>query len=987
VDEQQREHIRDDLKGIVKGELLFDDLSRALYSTDASIFQIQPLGVAVPRDEEECQALVRYAAEHQVPLVPRGAGTGLAGESLGGGLIVDLSRYFRAILDVGSDTVRVQPGVVYADLNARLAQIGRRFAPDPASGAQCTIGGMLATNASGAHALRHGYTRDHVASLRVVLDTGEAEAVAQFPFQLPNPDAKALGRSFRFYNPSSRLATIVPAVADLLAEHAGLIAENQPRTRFNRCGYGLHDVLTAEHLDLARLLVGSEGTLGLFTAATLRTIPLPEGRALVLLGFGSLDAALRAAQRALPGQPSACDLLDRRLLSLARGSNGAAASLVPAAAEAVLLVEYESETATGAREQAAQLVDHLYRTERLALYAVAASETDEIGRLWHLREQALPNLYGLRGGPQPVALVEDVGVPPENLAEYLRKVQDILQRHETTASFLVHAGAGQVHTRPFLDLQRPDHVSKLWVIAEEIHSLALDLGGTVSTQHGTGLARTPWVARQYRKLYPVFRELKSIFDPRQLFNPGKIVGPNPGMPAWPLRRNPPETAEPAHTLLRWQPGAVRIESLSCNGCGHCRTERPHQRMCPLFRATHGEAATPRAKANLLRHLLQEGEDSRRLAASDVREVADLCVNCKMCAVECPAHVNIPKLMLEAKAANVAEHGLDRSDWVLARTESFAALGSAFAFLANAALASRTARWLLEKLFGVSRRRRLPGFAARSFLRQAQRRGWTRPPRAAGPRVAYFVDTFANYNDPQIAVAVVAVLRHNGVAVYVPPEQHGCGMAPLAYGDVETARETAQHNVRILADLAREGYQILCAEPTAAVMLRHDYLDLVEDPDAQLVAERTVELTAFLGDLHREGRLRTDFRPLPLAVGHHVPCHLKALGRPPAGPELLALIPDLRVRTIDVSCSGMAGTFGLKAENYAVSLEAGRPMLDELRHPRVLFGSTECSTCRLQMEDGSGKRTLHPAQYLALAYGLMPEVRRRLEAPIRELVLR
>jgi FAD/FMN-containing dehydrogenase/Fe-S oxidoreductase len=987
VDEQQRERIRDDLKGIVRGELLFDELSRALYSTDASIFQIQPLGVATPRDEADLQALVRYAAENQVPVVPRGAGTGLAGESLGGGLIVDLSRHFRAIWEVGSDTVRVQPGVVHADLNARLAEIGRRFAPDPASGAQCTVGGMVATNASGAHALPHGYTRDHVASLRVVFDTGEAAEVARFPFQVANSGAPASGRGFRFENPTGRLAHIVPAVANLLAEHAASIETSRPRTRFNRCGYLLHDVLTADHLDLARLLVGSEGTLGLFTEATLRTIPLPESRAVVLLGFASVDAALRATQRALTSQPSACDLLDRRLLSLARGSNGEVASLVPAAAEAVLLIEFESTTATGAREQAAELVDHLYHTERLALYAAAASESEEISRLWRVREQALPNLYGLRGGSQPVPLVEDVGVPPEHLADYLRRVQDILQRHETTASFLVHAGAGQVHTRPFLDLRRPEHVSKLWVIAEEVHSLALDLGGTVSTQHGTGLARTPWVARQYRKLYPVFRELKAIFDPHQLLNPGKIVGPNPGMSAWPLRRYPSEMAEPARTLLRWPPGAVRSEIVSCNGCGHCRTGLPQQRMCPLFRATHDEAATPRAKANLLRHLLQEGDSVRRLAASDVREVADLCVNCKMCAAECPAHVNIPKLMLEAKAINVAEHGLDRSDWVLARTETFAALGSAFAFLSNAVLASRTARWLLEKLFGVSRRRRLPGFAPRSFLRQAQRRGWTRPLRSSGPRVAYFVDTFANYNDPQIAEAVLAVLRHNGVAVHVPPEQRGCGMAPLAYGDVETARESAQHNIRILAELVREGYQILCAEPTAAVMLRQDYLDLVDSPDAGLVAQRTVELTAFLWDLHRQGRLRTDFRPLPLAIGHHVPCHLKALGGPPAGPELLALIPDLRVHTIDVSCSGMAGTFGLKAENYRVSLEAGRPMLDELRRPRVLFGSTECSTCRIQMENGSGKRTLHPAQYLAFAYGLLPDVRRRLEAPIRELVLR
>ena len=409
-------------------------------------------------------------------------------------------------------------------------------------------------------------------------------------------------------------------------------------------------------------------------------------------------------------------------------------------------------------------------------------------------------------------------------------------------------------------------------------------------------------------------------------------------------------------------------------------------MCPIFRATHEEAATPRAKANLMRRLLQPDADPTRLAAADVRAVADLCVNCKMCAVECPAHVDVPKLMLEAKAANTARHGLDRADWAMARTELFARLGSALAPFTNPLLASRTVRWLLEKLFGVSSRRRLPAFAPRSFLRNAWRRGWTRRPRSARPRVAYFVDVFANYNDPEIAEATVAVLHHNGVEVYVPPGQIGCGMAPLAYGDVDTARETVQHNLRLLADLAREGWPILCSEPTAALMLRQDALDLLDDPDARLVASQTVECTAFLWDLHAEGRLKTDFRRIDASVGHHVPCHLKALGRPPAGPDLLRLIPGLRVHTIDVNCSGMAGTYGLKAANYATSLAAGRPMLEEMARPRVLFGSTECSTCRMQMEDGAGKRTLHPVQYLALAYGLMPELAGRLTTPIRGLVL-
>jgi FAD/FMN-containing dehydrogenase/Fe-S oxidoreductase len=1004
VDESQREHIYDDLKGVVKGELLFDDLSRALYSTDASIFQVQPLGVVVPRDEEDVQALVRFAAENKVPLVPRGAGSGLAGEALGSGLIVDMSRHFRAIVETGPDTVRVQPGVVYRHLAAHLAKVGRFFPPDPASGAQCTIGGMLATNASGAHALRYGYTRDHVASLRVVLDTGDAvaasrharwpapldpsAAVPPHPFLLSPRGRGERGEGGGDNSPKSegrrQLEDIILAVSNLLEQNGDLIRSHQPRTRFNRCGYLLDGLLTEGSLDLARLLVGSEGTLGLFTEATLRTLPLPGGRSLVMLGFDSLEAALRATHQVLEHRPAACELIERRLLTLMRGSDAASvATLVPPAVEAVLLMEFETETSQDARDAAIRMVDHLHGTERLAMLAVPAFEPEEIDRLWKIRESALPSLYGLRGGAHPIAFVEDVGVPVEELPAYLRRVQEILQQHETTASFLVHAGTGQVHTRPFLDLQRSKDVAKLEALAEEIHGLALGFGGTVSTQHGTGLARTPWVARQYGQLYPVLQELKAIFDPKQIFNPGKIIASDPGR-VWPLRRNP--LPDPNHWHLRWQPAEAQTECGNCNGCGQCRTEAPGQRMCPLFRATHTEAATPRAKANLLRHLLQEGADSKLLSSDEVREVADLCVNCKMCAFECPAHVNIPKLMLEAKAANVAEQGLSRSDWVLARTESFAAVGSFFSAFVNAALSSRSVRWVLEKLFGVSRERRLPRFASRSFLDLAAQRGWTRPPRSSRPRVAYFVDIFANYNDPLIGEAVVKVLRHNGFEVCVPPGQQGCGMAALAQGDIETARETAQSNLRILADLARENFMIVCSEPTAALMLRHDCLDLLDDPDARLVAERTVELTSFLWDLHLQGKLRTDFQPVDFSVGHHVPCHLKALGRPAAGPLLLALIPGLRVHTIDVSCSGMAGTFGLKAENYRVSLEAGRPMLEELARPRVLFGSTECSTCRLQMEDGGRKRTLHPVQYLALAYGLMPELAQRLKEPIRDLVL-
>jgi Fe-S oxidoreductase len=409
-------------------------------------------------------------------------------------------------------------------------------------------------------------------------------------------------------------------------------------------------------------------------------------------------------------------------------------------------------------------------------------------------------------------------------------------------------------------------------------------------------------------------------------------------------------------------------------------------MCPIFRAAPRELAAPRAKANLLRHLLEEGPPGRQLGSDDVRAVADLCVNCKMCAHECPAHVNVPKLMLEAKAAHVAEHGLDRSEWFFARLGRFIRLGSAVPLLANFAVGNRALRWLLDKVFGLSAQRRLPRLARRSFLSRAKRRGWTQRPDGSRPWLAYFPDLYVNYVDPQIGEAAVLVLRHHGYDVFIPPQQQGSGIEALAHGDAESARESARFNIRILADLAREGIPIVCSEPSAALMLRQDYLDLIDDRDARLVAEQTVELTTFLGALQRQGRLRTDFEPLTLAVGHHVPCHVKALGAP-EGAGLLRLIPALRVHDIDVSCSGMAGTFGLKTANYETSLAAGWPMLAELEKSGAAFGATECSSCRMQMEEGARKRTLHPVQFLALAYRLVPEVRQRLEEPIRDLVLR
>ena len=978
--------LADDLRGLFRGRLLLDSWSRRLYATDASPFEVVPAGVAVPADADDLAALVRYCHEHLMPLTARGAGTGVAGESLGPGLVVDLSVNFRRIIEVTTDAVTVEPGVVLAELNAALARYGRRVAPDPASAATCTAGGMVATDASGGNAFRHGYTRDYVAGLDVVWDTGERATVGG-----NSPD------------PGPRTAELLEETAAVLDRSRELIAAN-PRPRFDRCGYRLDGTLTGRGPDLARLLVGSEGTLGFVTRVTLRTVPLAGGTAVALLGFPTLEAAVRAGLDLRAAGPVGCDLLDRRLLSLSRASGS---GVIPPAVGAALVVTFEGDTEREAAERCWGAVERLRAAHVLMTLAEPTADPAAAARIRGVREAAVAGLYALGKGPRPVAFVEDVGVPADRLPAFLTRTQDVLQRFELTASFLVNALTGQVHTRPLVDLDSPADRAKLWPVAEAVHALALELGGTVSTQHGTGIARTPWVERQAGPLMPVYRELKRIFDPKDLLNPGKIVGPDPRRPAWPLRAgagirdsgsraeneegkttaaDAPSSPNPASRiptpLLVWRGTTPDAEAARCTGCGDCRPRAGRDRMCPVFHATGLEAATPRAKANLVRALSSPDE----LASDEVRAVAELCVNCKMCRDECHARVDVPKMMLEAKAAHHAERGLDRADWVLARTESFAAVGSHFAPVVNGLLGRRSVRWVLEKLFGLSRRRRLPAFALRSFVRRARGQGLTRkPPPGRGDRVALFVDVFPAYNDPLIAEAAVAVLRHNGVQVYVPPRQVGCGMAALSVGDAETAREAAVRNVRVFADLVREGYRVVCPEPTAALMLSQDYLDLLDDPDAAALAANTTELTTYLLGLHRAGRLSTRFRPLDLTLGHHVPCHLKALRGPAAGPELLALIPGVRVRTIDVSCSGMAGPWGLKAKNYAASLAAGGKMLAELDRPGVLYGSTECSTCRVQMQEGTGKRTLHPVQYLAYAYGLLPEIGAKLRRPLGDLV--
>ncbi len=994
----ERQRIEEDLRGQIAGDVRCDDLTVQLYASDASIYEIAPLGVVRPRTLEDVVATVRYAAENKISIHARGSGSGLAGESLGHGLVIDFSRYMRRVLDVSEDSVRVQPGVVLGDLNRRLAKRGRVFGPDPANRHVTTLGSVIAVDASGSHWPVYGSARQHVESLQVVLASGE---VAEFSRHSYSASGSA---------PSSTAEQLAAGVDQIVRKYEGPIRDCQPRSLVNRCGYQLGDIRSDQQIDLARLLAGSEGTLALITEATLRTSAIAPHIGSVLLFFDSLDKAAHAAIELAAIQPSACDLMDRRHLSLARESDPRYELLIPQAAEAVLLVEYMAPTLLELREQLAATAQLLQNKTKLASGSYEAADLYDHQMLWQMAQHYVPTLYRLKGSTRPIPIIEDVAIPPESLPDFLVRLQQTLKHERVTASLFGHAGHGQLHIRPFLDLANQNDVRKMESLAERLYADVWDLGGTISGEHSDGLSRTPYVAKQYGPLAEAFVELKSLFDPNQILNPGKIVS-LPGMKStdnlrrvsYPLldtlalgsddtnstsQSSTPKPGLPRVELqLDWQPEEMAHAARACNGCAACRTHDEESRMCPIFRFTPREEASPRAKANLARGILTGTLAPGTVFEDACKEIADLCVHCHMCRLECPANVDVPKLMIEAKAAYVATNGERLHDWLIARIDTLCRTASRFSRVVNWGIANRPTRWVVEKLLGIAQGRKLPRFHHPPFLQQAAVRRLNRPQKSSGEKVLYFVDTYANYCDTQLADAMLAVLQHNDISVYVPSGQKQAGMPLISRGVLDPARKIAEENVALLAEAIRQGYTIVATEPSAVLALTQEYLTLLpDDDDAQLVAEHTYEACYYLWRCHQRGHLELNFMPLPTTLGYHIPCHMKALEVGTPGENLLGLIPGLQLERLEKGCSGMAGLYGMQRRNYRNSLRAGLPLLNAVRTGSFQVGTTECSTCKIQMEQGSTKPTVHPIKLLAYAYGLMPELKDLLHSPGEDLVV-
>lgn len=963
IHDEQLAAVAADLHAAITGEVRFDRESRVLYSTDASIYQIEPLGVVLPRAADEIAAVIEITARHGLPVLPRGGGSSLAGQAVGAAVVIDTSKYLNRLLAVDPEarTARVEPGLTVSQLNRALAPHGLMWGPDPASADRATLGGALGNNATGSHSIRYGMAADNLHSLRALLADG---AWASFePLDERGWAARSLGTT-----PAARLHR---ETAALIAAHAETIRRDFPRHWRRASGYNLTALLPepGQPRNLARLLVGSEGTLACIAEATLTLVPRPAHTALAVLQFEELIAALELvpAILATPGAPpAAVELLDQLLLDLTRSQPAFAPLLtwLEGRPAAVLAVEFTGDSPRDLDTQLAALERHLraegFRGALLTLRDPAAQQ-----QVWQVRKAGLGLLLSIRGDWKPIAFIEDPAVPPEHLAAFVRALTGLVEAHGTTMAMYAHASAGCLHYRPLINLKRADEVAAMAALSAAVCDLVIEFGGVMSGEHGDGLSRSIYNRRLFGEtLYGAMRQLKGIWDPENRLNPGKVVD---GPAVTEHLRYPPgyRPREPA-TLFDWSEyGSLMQAAEQCNGQGACR-KRHGGVMCPSYRATLDERDTTRARANVLRAAL-DGRLPRGLDDPAVHGAMALCLACKACKTECPSQVDVAKLKMEwlYQVHEASGHRRRLRDFVFGYIHELSAVGSHAAPLVNLA-ARLPGAGRLQQALGIARERRLPPLHRRHFRRWFQ----THTPHPTAGRhgeLVLFADTFMTYNYPEIGIAATQVLEAGGWRVRLAPKVC-CGRPLLSKGLLPAARRRAEQLVAALAPLAQAELPIVGAEPSCLLTFRDELPDLLpHEPLAQRIGAASRLFGEFILEQHRAGRFDARLAPFEGEILFHAHCHEKAIVGAGGSLAALSLLPGARVRLIESTCCGMAGSFGFEAEHAAISRRiAGLELIPALAAAPTAAVAVSGVSCRQQIADLTGRQPRHVAEFLAAA---------------------
>jgi len=941
------------LRREVRGAVLFDSASRGRYSTDASIYQIEPVGVVVPRDEDDALTALHIAIEAGVPVLPRGGGTSQCGQTVGAALVLDVSKHLNEIISFNKDaaTVIVQPGMVLDHLNAWLKPYGMWFPVDVSTSAQATIGGMAGNNSCGSRSIQYGNMVHNVLGIDAWLADGGSYRFGALPGNLDELDAPQGYRD---------LVGRINAIARREAEE---IEHRYPKVLRRVGGYNL-DMMLPAGANMAHLLVGSEGTLAFSRRIELKLSPLPKQKTLGVCHFPTFFQSMEAPQHIVKLKPAAVELVDNTMIDLAR-SNPAFRPIVDQCVKghpaAILLVEFAGENRDEQIRRLKELVE-LMADRGLPGSVVEVIDPAIQREFWEVRKAGLNIMMSMKGDGKPVSFIEDCAVPLEHLAEYTDRLTQVFHKHGTKGTWYAHASVGCLHVRPILDMRR-DGAEKMRAIAEEAAAMVKQYKGSYSGEHGDGLVRSEWIAPFFGpKITAAFEEIKDMFDPRGLLNPGKIVRPSKQDDRSLFRFKPGYSAQPPVTALDWSDwGGFDKAVEMCNNNGHCR-KFDAGTMCPSFRVTRDEKHLTRGRANTLRLALSGQLGPHALTSKAVREAMDLCVSCKGCKRECPTGVDMAKMKIEFLHHWRRHHGLPLKDRLIAYLPRYAPWAQRLAPVMN------LLQGLTKPLLGFASKRSLPAWRSDAYTAPAAK------PTGTGREVVLFVDTFSTYFEPENARAAVRVLEAAGYTVHQPRPADGgrplcCGRTFLASGLVDEARYEAQRMITTLKPYIERGVPVVGLEPSCLLGLRDEFISMLPGGETAELALNAFLFEEFLAQEHDAGRLQLKLKallqPKALLHGH---CHQKAFAAMPAVKKVLGLVPGLNVEVIESSCCGMAGSFGYEARHYEVSMRmAEASLLPKIREAgKNTLIVADGTSCRHQIHDGAKRNAIHVARVLEAA---------------------
>ncbi len=942
------------LRHELEGEVIFDAFSRGRYSTDASIYQIEPIGIVVPRNEQDILRAIQIAADADVPILPRGGGTSQIGQTVGTALVMDTSKYLNQVIefDPGVSSICVAPGMVLDQLNKQLKPHGLFYPVDVSTGNRATLGGMAGNNSCGARSIRYGNMVHNVQAIDALLADGSNIHFAD--------------QAHTTRNESS--AELIRKLVALGQREATEIARRFPQLLRRVGGYNINEVTSADDANFARLLVGSEGTLAFFTRLHLELQPIPAHKVLGVCHFPTFHQAMDSAQHIVKLDPSAVELVDRTMIDLSREIPMFRATVdrfVRGEPDALLLVEFAGDNRDQQLSKLRQLVE-LMADLGFSDAVVEALDAEFQAAVWEVRKSGLNIMMSMKGEGKPVSFIEDCAVQLEDLAEYTDRLTRVFEKYGTTGTWYAHASVGCLHVRPILNMKEPDGARKMRAIMEETLDIVQEYKGSHSGEHGDGLARSEFHQRMFgSRMQRAFEEVKDSFDPAGLFNPGKIVGA-PKMDDRDLFRYAPGYQVTAlQTALDWSEwGGFGPAVEMCNNNGACRKADVGV-MCPSYRVTRDEQHLTRGRANTLRLAIsgQLGDDA--LVSAEMYDTMDLCVGCKGCRRECPTGVDMAKMKVEFLYHYRKHHRLPLKDRLIAHLPRYAPVAARLNYIMNLRDSIPGLAWLSEKLLGLSAARRLPRWRADYF---DDRHEATASMQANGREVVLLVDTFERYFEPENARAAKTVLEAAGYRVHLPQPADArhplcSGRTFLAVGLVEDARNEARRLLAALKPYILRGVPVIGLEPSCLLTLRDEFKSMLPGEETTALAESALLLEEFLAQQHQAGELPLKFRPLTarraLVHGH---CHQKAFATMTAMQQTLALIPELEVEVIDSGCCGMAGAFGYEASHYDVSMKMAElsllPTIRASSNDTLLIANG--TSCRHQIRDGAKRESRHIA---------------------------